>query len=117
MRARHRRAAIVLVSSSLLLAACGSDDSKSSDAAPRSTTSTTAPAVLGDELVGRWAHYDIVAYQDSMMKTMIVSYGFTNFTVEDGKLIEASSSARPTRSATRRSRPPSPTPAPRPSSR
>lgn len=89
MRARQRRAAIVLLSASLLLAACGSDDSTSSDAAPRSTTSTTAPAVLGDELVGRWAHYDIVAYQDSMMKTMIVSYGFTNFTVEDGKLVEA----------------------------
>ncbi len=89
MRARRNRAAIVVLSSSLLLAACGSDDSKSSDAAPRSTTSTTAPVVLGRELVGRWAHYDIVAYQDSMMKTMIVSYGFTNFTVEDGKLIEA----------------------------
>ena len=53
------------------------------------TDGTTASEVPGAELVGRWAHYDIVAYEDAVMKTMIISYGFTDFTVEDGQLIES----------------------------
>lgn len=88
MRRRLARSVLVLTASTLLAAACGADTGPVADAAPGST-GTVAPAVRGAELAGRWAHYDIVAYQDSMMKTMIVSYGFTNFTVEDGKLVEA----------------------------
>lgn len=73
-----------------LAAACGSTGS----AGPAGTSApsgpgTTASTVAGAELAGRWAHYDIVAYQGQPMKTMIVSYGFTDFSVEDGKLIEA----------------------------
>ncbi|MEZ5373297.1 MAG: hypothetical protein R2704_11270 [Microthrixaceae bacterium] len=43
----------------------------------------------GGELAGRWAHYDIVAYEDPIMKTLIISYGYTDFAVEDGRLIES----------------------------
>ena len=33
---------------------------------------TTEPApTLGAELVGRWAHYDVVAYEDDVLKTLI----------------------------------------------
>ena len=52
-------------------------------------SSTPEPAVLGDELVGRWAHYDVVAYEDGDLKTLIISYGFNDFTEVDGQIIDA----------------------------
>lgn len=88
MRRRLARSVLVLTASTLLAAACGADTGPVADAAPGST-GTVAPAVRGAELAGRWAHYDIVAYEDSMMKTMIVSYGFTDFAVEGDQLIES----------------------------
>jgi hypothetical protein len=92
MRAGWRQAgSAVLVASLLLVAGCG-DDEPSGDAAVSSTTASPTTAVAevpGAELVGRWAHYDIVAYEDDLMKTMIVSYGFTDFTIEGGQLIES----------------------------
>lgn len=45
-------------------------------------------AVLGAELVGRWAHYDVVAYEEPFMRTLIISYGFNDFSVDDGSLID-----------------------------
>ncbi len=58
----------------------------------RPPTPTAADAVvLGEELVGRWAHYDVVAYEEAPMKTLIVSYGFTDFAVDDGELVESDS--------------------------
>ncbi len=44
-----------------------------------------------DEVTGRYAHYDIVAYYSEMgmtgtFKNLIISYGFTEFEKEDGKL-------------------------------
>ena len=91
MSARWRHAGSALLAASMLLVVGCSDDDSSSAASPESsTTSTTAVTeVPGAELVGRWAHYDIVAYEDTLMKTMIVSYGFTDFAVEDGQLIES----------------------------
>jgi hypothetical protein len=45
------------------------------------------------EIVGHYAHYDVVAYEDTTikttMRTFIVSYGFTEFYIEDGKLMQA----------------------------
>lgn len=95
------------VLAAMLAGACGGDDATApTDTAPTdtassspdtSTTSTGAPStstepppvdVLGAELVGRWAHFDIVAYEDPTMKTQIISYGLTDFTIEDGRLIE-----------------------------
>ena len=54
------------------------------------TTETTAPsetAAAGERLSGRYAHFDVVAYQSTDMKTLIISYGFTDLSVEDGTLI------------------------------
>jgi hypothetical protein len=44
--------------------------------------------VLGRELVGRWAHYDIVAYEDGVLKTLIISYGFNDFSIENGQIVD-----------------------------
>lgn len=45
------------------------------------------------EIVGHYAHYDVVAYEDTTtkttMRTFIVSYGFTDFYLEDGKLMQS----------------------------
>lgn len=94
MSARGRRPrttvlAAALATSLLLATGCSSDEPSDGAAAPASSTTTTRAEVPGAELVGRWAHYDIVAYEDDLMKTMIVSYGFSDFTVEDGELIES----------------------------
>jgi hypothetical protein len=39
--------------------------------------------------VGRWAHYDVVAYEDGVLKTLIISYGFNDFAEVDGRIIDA----------------------------
>ena len=45
--------------------------------------------VVGEDLAGRWAHYDVVAYEDGVLKTLIISYGFNDFSVSDGRVIDA----------------------------
>ncbi|MDA3823669.1 MAG: hypothetical protein PF450_13805 [Bacteroidales bacterium] len=44
-------------------------------------------------IVGHYAHYDVVAYEDTTTKTtmrpFIISYGFTDFYLEDGMLIQS----------------------------
>jgi hypothetical protein len=47
--------------------------------------------VVGEELVGRWAHFDVVAYEDGVLKTLIISYGFNDFSVVDGRVIDSAS--------------------------
>lgn len=46
-----------------------------------------------EAIVGHYAHYDVVAYEDTTtrttMRTFIISYGFTDFYLEDGKLMQA----------------------------
>lgn len=46
-----------------------------------------------DKIVGHYAHYDVVAYEDTTtmttMRTFIISYGFTDFYMEDGKLMQS----------------------------
>jgi len=46
-----------------------------------------------NEIVGHYAHYDVVAYEDTTtkttMRTFIISYGFTDFFLEDGKLMQS----------------------------
>lgn len=43
-------------------------------------------------IVGHYAHYDVVAYEDTTtrttMRTFIISYGFTDFFLKDGKLMQ-----------------------------
>ena len=47
---------------------------------------------LKEKLVGHYAHYDVVAYIDTTtettMKTFIVSYGFSDFYLENDKLMQ-----------------------------
>ncbi len=56
----------------------------------------TQPADLEsarEEIVGHYAHYDVVSYKDTTtrtaMRTFIISYGFTEFYLEDGKLMQS----------------------------
>jgi len=46
-----------------------------------------------EEIVGHYAHYDVVAYEDTTTKTtmrsFIVSYGFTDFYLDEGKLMQS----------------------------
>ena len=48
-----------------------------------------------DGVVGRYAHYDIVAYDQKIpmgnMRTLIVSYGFTDLTKKNGELVATES--------------------------
>jgi len=85
------------------MAACGSDAASSSDSSaepaqpsPTEAATTQPPVtepepVLGEELVGRWAHYDVVAYEDDVLKTLIISFGFNDFTEVDGQIVDQSS--------------------------
>ncbi len=59
---------------SVTLAACGSDGA--AEGLPEGAT----------ELVGRYAHFDVVAYEDESMKTLIISTGFSDLEVRDGVL-------------------------------
>jgi hypothetical protein len=45
------------------------------------------------EIAGHYAHFDVVAYEDTTtkttMRTFIISYGFTDFYLEEGKLMQS----------------------------
>lgn len=73
-------AAVTLV----VLSGCG-QGSGDAGADPTAPPSEVEQAV--ERVAGRYAHFDVVAYQDPLMKTLIISYGFTNLTVEDGTLV------------------------------
>lgn len=46
-----------------------------------------------NKIVGHYAHFDVVAYEDTTtrttMRTFIISYGFTDFFLENGRLMQA----------------------------
>ena len=46
-----------------------------------------------EEIAGHYAHYDVVAYEDTTtrttMRTFIISYGFTDFYLEEGRLMQS----------------------------
>lgn len=46
-----------------------------------------------EEITGHYAHYDVVAYEDTTtrttMRTFIISYGFTDFYLEEGRLMQS----------------------------
>ncbi len=57
---------------------------------------TTQPAALEsamEAIVGHYAHYDVVAYEDTTtrttMRTFIISYGFTDFYFAEGRLMQS----------------------------
>jgi len=70
------RFGIALIALSLVISACGAGESDASSA---------------DQLVGRWAHYDVVAYEGDGLKSLIISYGFNDFSVDEGVLTDQAS--------------------------
>jgi hypothetical protein len=59
-------------------------------------SNTTQPTDLESamkEIAGHYAHYDVVAYEDTTtrktMRTFIVSYGFTDLYLEEGRLMQS----------------------------
>ena len=87
----------------ILLAACGgsadSEDSASNVDPTPTEVATPSPDPAtgqpdppdeppGEEILGRWAHYDVVAYEDGDLKTLIISYGFNDFAEVDGQIID-----------------------------
>lgn len=80
----------------LVAVACAS----SGDGDEAADTGTTGPsadadtsaddpevAAASEALVGRWAHFDVVAYEDDVLRTLIVSTGFSDLELrEDGRL-------------------------------
>jgi hypothetical protein len=57
------------------------------------SAATDAPALPAgtEDLVGRWAHFDVVAYEDADMRTSIISFGFNDFSIVDGELVDQAS--------------------------
>ena len=100
--AEMRRSAFLIGPALLLAAGCADSATSSQPTAPvvdssvastAAATSTTPGEVaqLGAELVGRWAHFDVVAYEDGVLKTLIISYGFNDFTEVDGRIVDQAS--------------------------
>ncbi len=83
MSARRCFAALVSAAAvSVALVGCGSSDSTS-------TPKTTVPAKVDPamkRLAGRYAHYDVVAYDSKGLKNLIISYGFTDLSIKGDKL-------------------------------
>ncbi|CAB4987864.1 unannotated protein [freshwater metagenome] len=90
--------AMLLIGSS----ACSSSEPEA-DASSKSTADAASPAASPaaqsgepteeqvESLVGRYAHYDVVAYQSTDMKTLIISYGFTDLSMKGGSLMATES--------------------------
>lgn len=75
----------------LVAAGCSSDTKAASPTAADASGSTeTSDLPAGaEDLVGRYAHYDVVAYQDEAMKVLIISTGFADLEMRDGELWNA----------------------------
>lgn len=83
-----RRAIVIAIGTAIVasVGACSDADGRTSTVGAPSTTASAAMATA-TRLSGRYAHYDVVAYQSTDMKTLIISYGFTDLGVKDGKLM------------------------------
>jgi hypothetical protein len=72
------------------IAGCSDDDAGvgSSTTSSEPATSTTSPIdTVMERLAGRYAHFDVVAYEGQIMNAMIISYGLTDFDVVGGELV------------------------------
>lgn len=79
----------------LLGAACSSDGDTDTVADADDATSGSSALSEGEQnslpegaedLVGRWAHFDAVSYEDETMKTVIISTGLADLELRDGEL-------------------------------
>ncbi len=72
-----RATALVLTGAGMVaLSGCGSSSGSTAGGLPAGA----------DTLVGRYAHFDVVAYQDPTMKTLIISTGFSDLSIRDGRM-------------------------------
>lgn len=89
-RAAARAVAAAGLAAGILTAGCGAGTNPSTEAAT-ATAPSDPVAAAADRLAGRYAHFDVVAYQDATMRTQIISYGFTDLAPVDGRLVEQDS--------------------------
>lgn len=92
-RRTNRLLAAALATAAVSLPACSSSDEVADDE-PTDVGTGVAPAGPPegtDRLEGRYAHYDVVAYESDDMKTLIISYGFTDLEIVDGELVATES--------------------------
>jgi hypothetical protein len=94
----HINRAVPAVMTALAVVAAARGRSSSDEAVAErasATTTTAAPGVTDatdeavhsyEDLVGRYAHFDAVAYEDDLMKTVIISFGFADLELRDGEL-------------------------------
>lgn len=71
----------------VLPVACSDTTPNGRTGVAKSATATAAATATAKRLAGRYAHYDVVAYQSVDMKTLIISYGFTDLRVKNGVLM------------------------------
>ena len=78
-------AALVLLAP---LTACSGDDGAEPDPGTDQDGVESASQLPegATDLVGRWAHFDVVAYSDPSMNTGIISTGFADLELRDGEL-------------------------------
>ena len=72
----------------LVAAACTSGDDGDESADPTQEDEMNDEVTAAAErLVGRWAHFDVVAYEDEVLRTLIISTGFADLELrDDGRL-------------------------------
>jgi len=81
----------------LISGACSSAQTKSEGSSTTAGSGSAASASNEptpeqiESLAGRYAHYDVVAYQSTDMKTLIISYGFTDLAMKGGSLVATES--------------------------
>ncbi len=100
MVSRYSRGTGVVGVVLVLMFMAGCSQPKPWPASPLYATPTNAPdwvapttkAEAMEAMAGRYAHYDIVAYDgetpNGPLSTFVISYGFTELVIEDGELVE-----------------------------
>lgn len=77
----------IAVTLALIVSGCSSDGSDGAENPPEPPGAVASGLPAGTEdLVGRYAHFDVVAYEDEIMKTLIISTGFADLEMRDGEL-------------------------------
>ena len=90
---RHDAVGIAILALGLLVAGCSTSEATRStgeletSGAVETTTADAATTATAERLAGRYAHYDVVAYESADMKTLIITYGFTDLRVTNGVLM------------------------------
>jgi hypothetical protein len=85
---RIRRATLAALALPAVLGACGGDGGAQDPAGTDDDEVASAGSLPpgAEDLAGRWAHFDVVAYSDPTMNTGIISTGFADLELRDGEL-------------------------------